>query len=245
MKLTHSTATKKAWAIRSVLAMFSLLPCLEASATPIVQTTDMIADTERSAFNGFEGIPVPVLLTGGVTPFLYAEDGIEVGQVIGTAGTDSIFSGYTDWGGQGQRAWYPNGGDEGYTFIRRQSGADFSSLGLLRGSGADGKDILLFELYDDGLLTLSGAIPHTRSAQYLGFSGGGFDFIRLRDGSGAETSGFLDFSRNHLVVDSIELRDVAAPIPEPSTILLFVSGAFILLVRSRLRGRSRAAAIRV
>ena len=135
--------------MRSVLAVIAFTGLLifllwsKALAAPIVHTTDFINDTERSAFNGFEGISAPVLLTGGVTPYLYVEDGIEVGQVIGNAGTDSIFAGYTSWGAQGLRAWYPNGGDEGYTFIRRQSGADFVSVGLLRGSGSDGKDLLL------------------------------------------------------------------------------------------------------
>lgn len=209
-----------------LLVLLGTLAGGAAVAAPVVHTSDFIADATRTNFNGFEGIPNDgTFYTGGAGP--YVEDGVSVEQVNGDPAPD-IWVAFNPPGKEGQFSWYPNGGDFGYTQITRAGGIDFTDVGMLVGSGF-GSDLglnLAFELWDDGVMVLSGMLANTTSTMpmgYLGFSGGGFDTIRLRDGFGPFQ--FDDGGANALHVDSIELARGGNTVPEPGTLaLLAIAG---------------------
>lgn len=187
-----------------------------AAATPITYTVDFIADGSRSAFNGFESIPNDgTYYTGGPGP--YTEDGISVTQVNGDAGNDIWLTFFSPEGNYG---WYPNGGDHGYTRITLLSGDDFNSVGLLRSTGSN-FGTLFYELYQNSILVSAGFVPQPANGQpaYLGWSGGGFDEIRLRDDCGG-----LDVC-NAVAIDAIETA------PEPATLFLFGFGLLTITHR--------------
>jgi len=182
-----------------------------------VHTSDFINDASRTAFNGFESIPNDgTFYTGGAGP--YVEDGISVEQINGDPPNDIWVTYWSDY------VWFPNGHDNGYTRITRADGLDFANIGMVRGSGTYRSPLwLMYELYDDGSLVLSGSVSHNRAglpAGYIGFSGGGFDEILLRDAGGSDISNytFHDGTANSLVLNSIE---TSAAVPEPSTLAVW------------------------
>jgi hypothetical protein len=206
-------------------AVFFIVAGERSQAAIITHFSDFIADGSRSHFNGFEAIPNNgSVYTGGNGP--YTEDLISVAQINGDAPND-IYVGSGFWPGSQGRIWYPNGGDQGYTTISLAGGGDFDSVGFNYGTGWNGFSVtLLFELLDNGGVVMSGsAALSTSSANYLGFSGGGFDAIRLRDsisGGGMVTDGAIQA----LSIDGIETLDVSA-VPEPSSIVLIGIGSIV------------------
>lgn len=192
-----------------------------------VSFVDFIADGSRTNFNGFEAYP---LTSFGVPT--HTEDGVAVDQIEGEgADISSLCAGCFGGTLEGVRAWYPNGGDFGYTRIARVGGIDFAAVGFRTGSGFSGSITTYYELWNDGGLVLSGSYPAVGStAGYLGFAGGGFDEIRLRD-SLVSNATFLDLNINGFAVDSIELA--GNPVPEPGTMLLLGSGLVGLAARRR------------
>jgi len=90
---------------------------------------------------------------------------------------------------------------------------------LLRGSGNADQHFLAYALLNDGVVVLSSTVAQTVGAQYLGFSGGGFDQIWLRDRISNDST-IDDNTENALAIDSIELAEAVALVPEPSTFLL-------------------------
>ncbi|WP_198414777.1 PEP-CTERM sorting domain-containing protein [Piscinibacter terrae] len=180
-----------------------------------LKTTDFIAAPAH--FNGFEDLPESS--TYGPA---YTEDGITVTQVNGEA--NDIWTTYTFWGAQGDRAWYPNGGDTGYTAITLQGGGQFGDVSFLAGSGYFADNLVLYyELALGGSVVQSGALDHTRLGHWVGFSGGGFDEIRLRDNS--EPISSLTGGFNAFALDSIK---VASPVPEPETYALMLAGLGVM-----------------
>ena len=178
-----------------------------------VYTTDFINNTERSNFNGFEGLP-------DTTSFgsIYTEDGITVEQVNGDE--NDIWTNYQGWGPEGSRSWYPNGGDNGYTKITRQGNSNFQNIGLLFGSGyaTDDPVTYVYELLQDGLTVLSGTLFKNNSPNYLGFGDGGFDEVRLGAYFGNNSNQTLS-GYQALVIDSIELSSTPRSVPEPASLL--------------------------
>ncbi len=79
-------------------------------------------------------------------------------------------------------------------------------------------------LHTHGGLVVSGELLHgseSAGTLYLGFSGGGFDEIRARDGVSTGLT-LQDGSNNAFTIDSIELA--SGSVPEPTTLLLLGIG---------------------
>jgi hypothetical protein len=197
--------------IASAFALAAL--SIGAARAATVQTTDYIASPTH--FNGFEGI-------GGHTDFgpTYTEDGITVTQVNGRL--NNIWTTYTSgFGGQGDYSWYPNGGDFGYTDITLQGGGQFGDISFIAGSGfGGGAHSLYYELALGGSVVQSGSLSQV-SGGWLGFSGGGFDEVRVRD-SYAFTASLTDGQLNAFAIDSIKTGTVGA-VPEPETYALMLA----------------------
>jgi len=207
--------------IRMILGVFFFVGASLLQAASVV-TTDSIPDENRSNFNGFESNPCPSPSSGNCPP-IYTEDNIRVEQINGQ-GDDIWLTYFTP---EGSLGWYPNGGDNGYTSITLEDGGPILDIGFLRGSGSNA-NILLFELWNSGVMVQSGSVPHQQVTEgtYLGFLGGGFDEVRIRDG--ANIVSFFDQSINALAIDAIELSSgnvvitgsVAPPQPVPGLSLL-------------------------
>lgn len=183
-----------------------------------VHTTDFIPDGSRTAFNSFESIPNDGgNFTGGAGP--YAEGGITVEQVKGDPGND-IWVTFDPGNRDGNYAWYPNGGDNGYTKITLTGGGAFTDVGMLVGSGWVGTTTTkTYELWNGATLVLQGTLTSSEAFTYLGFGGGGFDTILLADGMSA-IGRIGDGTYQALAVDAIEVGAV----PEPSTYALMALG---------------------
>lgn len=201
--------------LRSIVAMISFVAIQPAYAAIITHSTDFIADGMRANFNGFEGIPNNgTYYTGGSGP--YSEGGITVQQINSTS---PIWIGYNFWAGTSGNVWYPNGGDFGYTKITLTDGTDFSDVGFNLGSGGN-VSLAVYELYDNGVLVLAGT--SSISTSYLGFSGGGFDTILVRDNLTGTNSNVANGESQALAIDSIETQ--GGTVPEPATLGLLGLG---------------------
>lgn len=231
----HSTAMKFLTLARVLTPLVSLISVSAFGIT--VHTSDFIADGTRTGFNGFEAIPNSVgFFTGGTGP--YAEDGIVVEQK--DSNQNGIWTGYNFWTGAVGNAWYPNGGDFGYTSITLGGGADFQDVGFNYGSGG-GAPYVLYELYNNGSLVLSGYSSLLQnSVNYLGFSGGGFDTILLRDSS-ITNSPVVNPARDQaLAIDSIEIRNTAS-VPDGAATIVLLACAATGMLAVRRAARSRVA----
>ena len=185
--------------------------CSTPAQAATLHTTDFIPNTTRTNFNGFEGLPDSYNY-GSV----YTEDGIKVEQVNGDQ--NGIATLYLGWGSEGQKSWYPWGGDNGFTKITRQDSSDFLNLGLLRGSGysygSPTPITYVYQLLKNGSNILSGNLFSDFSG-YIGFSGGGFDEVRLGAYYGNNPSQTLS-GFQALAIDSIELSGSPQAIPTPA-----------------------------
>jgi len=209
-----------------MLSKIVLIFCMEAHAITI-HHSDFIDNSAQTGFNGFEGMPSTSDWNSA-----YIEENIRVEQLGVDAG--NIWTRCIECGQEGERSWYPNGTDYGYTQITLENGNDFDSIGFVIGTGfLGGADILRYELFNDGVSVLEGSFDplyqwRSVDMDYLGFSGGGFDTIWLRD---AETifgdSSFGSGVRNGLTLDSIEIQSVAQ-VPEPNILYMILTGLFFL-----------------
>jgi MYXO-CTERM domain-containing protein len=141
---------------------------------------------------------------------------------------------------EGDRSWYHDGGDAGYTLLTRVGGVDFESVGMLVGAGWHPTDQFTYVNYEvllNGVITLAGSIvlPPTGVA-YLGFSGGSFDAVRLSATSNSPASPTSE-TFQALQLDSVEItgaRDPGPnPVPEPSLAALALCGAVVAFARRR------------
>lgn len=211
-----------------VLGIVLLALAATSSAAVIVQTTNFIASP--AAFNGFEGMTAE--LYGGTS---YTEGGIVV-TYVGTPSDGTIWTALP--GGQGSHDWYPDGGGSGYDDIKLSSGAEFSAIQFLAGSGwAGGGGSLQYQVLDRGVVIASGnagAVPAAEASfVYYGFSGGSFDEIQLQSQYCANCA-FATGAFEAFALDSIAIGDAGGSIPEPASIVLLGIGLLgIAAVRRR------------
>ncbi len=204
----------------SVALVAALVAASVGSAAPIVYTADFIPNSTRTGFNGFEAIPNDgTFFTGGIGP--YTEGGISVTQVNGGPGNDIYVTFFSP---EGNFGWYPNGGDIGYTRITLSGGSDFGNVGFLLATGYP-SSTAGYEVWNNGVLILSGTLSglmngSSSAGLYLGFGGGGFDEIRLRDVFSGNPLPVNQGGTNALTIDAIEISAVAV-VPEPATLAVF------------------------
>lgn len=184
---------------------------MAASAAPVLNTSNFIA--VPSNFNGFENIPNDgTLFTGGAGP--YVKGGLRVTQVGAHQGNDI----WVTLGGlEGRFSWYPDGGDNGYTKIQLDSGANFAAISLLFRAWDIGN--VTYDLLDDGVSVLTGMLGAANGvAGRIGFAGGGFDEVRLRTGLAGPIG---DGRFQALQVDSIKAEAGSSHnVPEPDSLAL-------------------------
>jgi hypothetical protein len=220
-------------AIKYLACLLVLAAAEQASAAIVVDTTDNIDNSSRSHFNGFDHIPTDgVHFTGGNGP--YVEDGIQVQQINGDAGND-IWTGYNVWQGAQGSVWYADGGDRGYTSISLAGGGEFQNVGFNYGTGFFGHGMnILYELLNHGVVVASGSeVLNPFGVNYIGFSGGGFDTILVRDSFASIGGTVTDGHIQALTIDNIETQNIASSgsgsvgieaTPEPSSIALLAIG---------------------
>lgn len=216
MKKTHSLG-----------AIYACLVSLVSPAANAItlHTSDFINDASRANFNGFESIQNDgMFYTGGSGP--YIEDGIKVEQINGEPPND-IWINCDCATYEGSYSWYPTGGDFGYTKIAMADGSDFNDIGFYSSSGGF-PSLILFDLLLDGSSVFTGSTSVTNdSFYYIGFSGGGFDTVLVRDNWGGGS--FYSGTENGLTLDAIE----TSAVPIPTAVWLFGSGLIGLIGISR------------
>ncbi|NUM33150.1 MAG: hypothetical protein HUU50_01260 [Candidatus Brocadiae bacterium] len=201
-----------------ILKYFFLILLLlfsKSYAVPVLSTTDIIADNSRSHFMAMNGTGI---LENGNTK--YTENGITIELV--NHGSNTFNAGFA----------YMGGGNTGYVRLKMANSEDFQSVGFLHGSGGSSNwgD---WSLYNDGQLVASGTFYvgyggynpnhsyYSTGKGYLGFTGGGFDEIRVRDNYSPPNSAFG--------LHTIEVANVT--VPETSTLFLCLIGLFLLFYR--------------
>ena len=189
-----------------------------AFAAPIVHTTDFIPNNTRTALVDFETLPDSVAFGSS-----FSQAGVNVNQRNGQP-NDIYTSCWSCWANIDTRSWYPNGGDNGWTELSMANGFDFDSVGMDIGSGGSQSSghFVQYELLDNGNRVLLGefGVGANWTDVYLGFSGGGFDTVRLR--SFVNSFGGAPFGNGALqalAIDNIELA-TSQRVPEPGALAL-------------------------
>ncbi len=204
-----------------------------AFAAPIVHTADLIPNGTRTALVDFE--PLGSITNGGSS---YSQAGVNVNQRNGQVNDIWTNCASSCWFGNSTRTWYPNGGDTGWTEISLANGANFDLVGLDIGSIRFSFATVQYELLDNGNSVLLGQFTYgSGSDGYLGFSGVGFDTIRLRNSNGAISGVFGNGASNALAIDNIELA-TSQRVSEPGALAL----VGIALLGAALTRRQRKAA---
>lgn len=193
--------------LRNIFVILSLILLSATLQAATVITADTITNPDH--FAGFESLPATTSYGASHT-----EDNILIEQINGNP--NQIATVVTRPGQEGVRSWYPWSGDRGYTKITRADGGDIEAIGLLRSSGSSGiidPKTMAYELYNDGVRIQFDALvmPHLYGEiLYIGFTGGGFDELRIRDGLSPLGVG-NNIPTNYLWIDAIEIINASAP----------------------------------
>ena len=217
---------------KPILIAIAALLCISAYAAPTLHTTDFIANANRTNFVDFEPIG-----NRGNFGASFTQDGVSVNQVNGQLNDIWTSCASLCWFSNTTFTWYPDNGDNGWTEITKADASDFSDMGLDLGGSRFGLSTLLYEVLNNGVSVLFGSVALPAAADgYIGFSGGGFDQVRLRGTFGPVAGTFGDGATNALPIDNIELAAPAGVVPEPGTLALLglgLAGAAISRRRSK------------
>ncbi len=203
-----------------------------SSRAATVHLEDIVASPV--AVNNFELAPATLATT-------WSEQGIRATQMDGAPASGIwLAAGF----GFGARAWYPNGGDNGWTRLTLDSGDNFDAVTFFGGSGwLSPPQSMYYELADDGVVVLSGTLAATFTGSWFGFAGGDFDEVRLR-ASGGVVSSLTDcpsggagspggtFRCNFAWVDEIQVGAFGT-VPEPGSASLVALALLGLRVARR------------
>lgn len=224
------------------LALLALLMALAVPLGKARAATVHLADIVAAPAAVMDFEDAPNLFNGAVGR---SSNGIRIQQIGGDGGNDI-------WSASGLgngRAWYPDGGDEGWTRIRRVGGANFDAVSFFGGSGwITPPQTLYFELADDGAVVLSGTLAASFGGSWFGFAGGDFDELRIRASQGWVT-GLLDCPSggpggnggcNAAWVDDIRVGTALLPLPSSAALAVLA----LLLMGPACRASSRGARAR-
>jgi hypothetical protein len=184
---------------------------------------------------------MPVFLPGPTPKTVsYSEGGITVSASGISFGTLEPISSYDYWNGIGQFQWYAP--LYGYTDIRLTSGGDFQSLQFLAGSGFGATTFIAYQVLEQGSVIASGTLATNGSVwQSVGFSGGGFDEVRVQ--AFAENKQFNAADFQAIALDNVAaVPTVAVPL-HSSTVVQFTGLALLGLVAWRRRRKTAAEAV--
>lgn len=125
--------------------------------------------------------------------------------------------------GNGNRSWFPDGGDNGFTRIWMEDNETIEAIAFFGGSGWLSPDqTMYYELALDNVVVQTGSLPATFAGSWFGFAGGDFDEVRIRASQGPVNglfdcpSGGLGGNCNFAWVDDIRVGP-AAVVPTPAT----------------------------
>jgi hypothetical protein len=190
-----------------------LLPVAAQALT--LETTNFISSPTYS--NGFEGFGT----TGVSSGPSYSEGGITVSN---GGGFGPSIGAYPYWDGVGTYQWY---NANHYADITLTGGGQIQSIQFLASSGFNSPVNFNYEVLNSGTIVASGTTLLTayccadgKGFEYLGFSGGGFDELRLQANF---ASAFDPSSFDALALDNIAAIPVSAT-PLPAALPLFASG---------------------
>jgi hypothetical protein len=227
----------------SIAMLLTVLSCAQASANTItVESTNFISSP--TYFNGFERIGPRTTYHPNSQygfdlsfPFNrnYSEGGITVRDVM-TINDPNVFGVHVGWaqpawGGDGNYNWYSVG--IGYTDIRLRNHGEIQSIQFLEGSGhLNNTDYVAYELLNHGVVVATGTILDLTSCciagtgsgfyQYIGFSGGGFNEVRIQGDQGL--TAFNPLNPSTFAIDDIAVIPVQHGVPEPSTWAMMLIG---------------------
>jgi len=216
---TKTINPSRPWRLAAAACLAALV-CAGTAQAATVHLADIVA----APIGVMDFEEAPDLFNGAIGR---SGNGIQIQQIGGDAGND-IWS--ASGLGQG-RSWYPDGGDNGWTRIRRVGGANFDAVSFFGGSGwINAPQTLYFELAEDDAVVLSGTLAASFNGSWFGFAGGDFDEVRIRASQGWVT-GLLDCPSggaggpgnpcNFAWVDDIRIG--AAVVPEPPMAALVLS----------------------
>jgi hypothetical protein len=239
MNTTKTATTARAWPWATALGAALLLSAGPAAAAS-VHLANIVADPV--GVMDFEDVPA-ALINGALG---HSAQGIRIQQVGGDPGLDI----WTTSGFGNGRAWYPDGGDDGWTRITRTGGENFEAVSFFGGSGwITPPQTLYFELADDAVVVLSGTLDASFAGSWFGFAGGDFDELRIRASQGFVTglddcpsggAGGASNSCNFFWADDIRIGAARTPgeVPLPSTAWL-VLPALLAATATRRRRKGR------
>jgi hypothetical protein len=199
----------------ALLTAASLCVCSPVSAATVHLANIVPVAT---AVNDFELAPAFLANT-------WAQQGVRAVQAFGDPGLGQMWmaSGF----GNGNRSWFPDGGDNGFTRIWLDTHEPFDGIAFFGGSGwLSPEQTMYYELALDNVVVLSGSLPATFFGSWFGFAGGDFDEVRIRASQGNVNglfdcpSGGIGGNCNFAWLDDIRVGAAVVPVPSTAWLVL-------------------------